>query len=163
VTARKRPRSATRRPTWTCPRCGHRFISRNLWHSCGNYRLADHFRRSDPVVRRVFEELKAVLRRCGPVTVYAQKTRIVFQGDVRFAGCVARRGALDVGLVLVRPARHPLLRRLEIIPPRYHVHHFRLTDPRQFDGALRALLREAYAIGRRVHVPIDGEAVSAIG
>jgi hypothetical protein len=131
-------------------------VSRNLWHSCGNFRLADHFRGCDPMVRLVFQRMRAVLRRCGPVTVYAQKTRIVFQGEMRFAGCVVRRRALDMGVVLVRPAIHPLLRRVEVIPPRYHVHHFRLTDPDQLDRGLRALLREAYRIGRRAHVARRG-------
>jgi hypothetical protein len=22
---------------WTCPKCGRRFVSRNLWHACGDY------------------------------------------------------------------------------------------------------------------------------
>jgi hypothetical protein len=121
-------------------------------HSCGNFRLADHFRRCDPAVRRTFDAVRAEIRRCGPVTVYAQKTRIVFQGEMRFGGCVVRRDALDLGLVLVRRAEHPLLRRVETIPPRYHVHSFRLTAAGQIDRALRALLREAYRIGRRAHV-----------
>jgi len=142
-----------RRAGWTCPRCGHRFVSPNMPHSCGNYRLADHFRRCDPAIRRVFDAVRAELRRCGPLTVYAQKTRIVLQGDMRFASCVVRRDALDVGLVLVRRAEHPLLRRVEVIPPRYHVHHVRLTAPTQIDRALRALFEEAYAVGRRAHLP----------
>jgi hypothetical protein len=35
------PKRAT---LWQCPKCEHRFASRNLRHSCGNYRLADHFK-----------------------------------------------------------------------------------------------------------------------
>jgi hypothetical protein len=38
---------------WQCPKCGHRFASRNLWHSCGNYRLAEHFKNRSPVVRQL--------------------------------------------------------------------------------------------------------------
>ena len=32
------------RPLWRCGKCGHRFVTKNLWHSCGRYRLADHFK-----------------------------------------------------------------------------------------------------------------------
>jgi hypothetical protein len=31
------------RPVWTCPRCGARLVSRNLWHSCGRFTLEDLF------------------------------------------------------------------------------------------------------------------------
>ena len=24
----------SRRPLWVCPKCGHRFVTKNLWHSC---------------------------------------------------------------------------------------------------------------------------------
>lgn len=79
------------RPLWTCPRCGHRFVTRNIWHSCGRYRIADHFVVAQPVVRKLFNGVKALVRECGPVTVYAQKTRIVFMVRVRFAGVTVRK------------------------------------------------------------------------
>jgi hypothetical protein len=78
-------RSSRSRRLWKCPRCGHRFVTRNLWHSCVRVQLADHFRGKAPVVRQVFGAWKALVRACGPVTCYAQKTRIVFQARVRFA------------------------------------------------------------------------------
>ena len=31
------------RPLWRCPECGHTFVTRNLWHSCGRYTLDPHF------------------------------------------------------------------------------------------------------------------------
>src|SRR5687768_11173861 len=94
---------------WTCPRCGHRFVTRNLWHSCGRYSLEDHFIGKDSSVREVFDRLVALAEACGPVTVYAQKTRIVFQVQVRFVNVVTRRGWLDAGLWLTRRAEHPAL------------------------------------------------------
>ena len=36
---------------WRCPKCGHRFVTRNIWHSCGHYRLADHFEGKASLVR----------------------------------------------------------------------------------------------------------------
>ncbi len=41
-----------------------------------------------------------IARSCGPVTVYAQKTRIVIQARVRFAGAVVRQQWLDAALWL---------------------------------------------------------------
>ncbi len=39
-------------------------------------------------------------RACGPVTVYAQKSRIVFQARVRFAGAVVHNEWLEATLWL---------------------------------------------------------------
>jgi Domain of unknown function (DUF5655) len=140
------------RPLWTCPNCGHRFVTANGWHSCGRYRLADHFRGRAPAVRRVFAELAGAVRAIGPATTYAQKTRIVFQVRVRFASVVTRRNWLDLNLWLKRRARHPALRRVERLPPHDYIHTFRLTALGDLDPGLRRLLREAYATGRQAHL-----------
>jgi hypothetical protein len=91
----KRPN--TKRPLWKCPKCGHRFVTANIWHSCGHYRLADHFA-GKPLLRKIFDRYVAVARTHGAVTVYAQKTRIVMQGRVRFAGAVVRKDWLDAAM-----------------------------------------------------------------
>lgn len=152
MSLKSRPRSRTGATLWTCPRCGHRFVTRNLWHSCGTFRLAEHFMGRDPAVRRLFDRFRRLVRRCGPVTVYAQKTRIVFQAAIRFAGCTARRDGLDIGLLLARAVPGHAVRRIEFIPPRYYVHHLRITSPEQLDVSLSALVRESYAVGRRAHL-----------
>jgi hypothetical protein len=82
------------------------------------------------------------------VTIYAQKSRIVFQARVRFAGAVVRAGYLDAGLWLRRRVHHPLLRRTESFGPLGYGLHFRLTRPADIDGALRGLMREAYRSAR---------------
>ena len=132
---------------WTCPNCGHRFVTRNMWHSCSRYRLDDHFTGKDPFVRDLFDRFAALVRQCGPVTVYAQKTRIVFQTRARFAGVAVRKRWLDCGLWLKRRVEHPRVRRIESPTPRDHVHYFRLTSPADLDEELAALVREAYAVG----------------
>ncbi len=141
---------------WTCPRCGHGFVTRNLWHSCGTFRLADHFTGRDPAVRRLFDRFRRLVRRCGPVTVYAQQTRIVFQVAIRFAGCTPRHDGLDVRFLLTHRRPGPRVRRIEFIPPRYHVHHVCVTSADAFDGDLTALVREAYAVGCRAHLRFRG-------
>ncbi len=144
--------AASRPPLWTCPRCGHRFVTRNLWHSCGRYKLADHFKLKDPIVPKLFNQFRAVARECGPVTVYAQKTRIVFQGRVRFGVAVTRKRWLDAGLWLTRRAKHPTLRRIEHIAPRCYVHSFRLQKLQDLDNAFAKLVWEAYAVGQQEHL-----------
>jgi hypothetical protein len=69
-------------PLWRCPRCGHRFVTKNLWHSCVRVPVATHFR-GKPVERKhTWDRWLSAARACGPVTTYAQKTRIVIRRRV---------------------------------------------------------------------------------
>lgn len=129
---------------WRCPRCGHRFVTRNLWHSCGRYRLADHFAGKPASLRATFRRWVAVARSCGPVTGYAQKTRIVIQARVRFAGAIVGRRWLDAALWLKRRVTHPRLHRIEDFGRLGYGVHFRLTRPGDIDRKLVLLMREAY-------------------
>lgn len=137
---------------WKCPKCGHEFVTKNLWHSCGRYSLADHFEGSNPKVRELFDRFTAMVEACGPVTIYAQQTRIVCQVRVRFAGVVPRQRDLDVGVWLTRPVQHAKLRRTELIPPSTFVHHFRFKQPAELDDAFMAIVQEGYAVGRQDHL-----------
>ena len=134
-------------PLWQCPRCGHRFVTKNLWHSCVRVSLADHFRGKPPARRKTWNQWLATARACGPVTAYAQKTRIVIQARVRFAGAVVRDGYLDAGLWLRRRIEHPRLWRVQDLGKLGYGHHFRLEKPSDIDGALQSLMAEAYLIG----------------
>jgi hypothetical protein len=136
-----------RKALWTCPKCGHRFVSANMWHSCSRHQIADHFVGKDPLVRGLFDRFRAMIQKCGPVTVYAQKTRIVFQTRSRFAGALPRKHWLDCGLWLKRRVEHPRFRRIESPTPRDHIHHFRVTKLKDLDRDVAALIREAYAVG----------------
>jgi hypothetical protein len=142
-------RAADRRPLWRCPRCGHRFTTRNLPHSCARHSLAEHFRGKPAALRRTFAAYVALARACGPVTVYAQKTRIVIQARVRFAGAVVRGGWLDASLWLRRRAEHPALIRVESFGRLGYGLHFRLEAPGDVDARLARLVREAYRSARQ--------------
>jgi hypothetical protein len=137
----------TKKPLWTCPKCGHSFVTANIWHSCTNIELSSHFEGKSPLLYETFDRYAALARACGPVTVYAQKTRIVIQARVRFAGAVVRKNWLDAGLWLKRRAEHPRLVRIEDFGAAGFGHHFRLSKPADIDAALAALVREAYQIG----------------
>lgn len=140
------PRDA-KRPLWKCPKCGHRFVTKNLWHSCVRVALATHFR-GRPVERRTtWDRWLAAARNCGNVTAYAQKSRIIIMARVRFAGAVVHTSYLDAALWLRRRVEHPLLARTEDFGKLGFGHHFRLERPDDVDAALQVLMREAYRVG----------------
>lgn len=137
---------------WTCPECGHRFVTKNAWHSCSNYSLEHHFTGSLPVVRATFDAFLEAVESCGEVEVIPQKTRIAIQAKVRFAGCIVRKRWLLANLWLTRVVQHPRLRRSEQYGPNSFGHQFRLDAPDDVDDALRALVEEAYRVGLREHL-----------
>jgi hypothetical protein len=141
--------ASRKRPLWRCPRCGHRFVTKNLWHSCGRYKLVDHFKGKPKNLRETFNKLVSTARKYGPLTVYAQKTRIVIQGRVRFCGATIKRDWLDAGLWLKRKVKHPRLIRVESYGNLGYGHHFRLQEPTDVDESLADLIYEAYAIGQQ--------------
>jgi hypothetical protein len=85
----------------------------------------------------------------GPVTVYAQKTRIVLQARVRFASVVVHGEWLDVGLWLKRRVQHARVRRIEAYGRLGYGVHFRLATPADADRGVAALVRESYAAAIR--------------
>ena len=134
-------------PLWTCPKCGHRFVTKNLWHSCVRVPLNAHFAGKPRERKQTYDRWLAAARACGRVTAYAQRSRIVFMARVRFGGAVVRKAYLDAGLWLRRRAEHPRLRRIDDYGPLGVVHHFRLERPTDIDDALQELVREAYRVG----------------
>jgi hypothetical protein len=148
--------TAARDPLWTCPRCGHQFVTRNLWHACVTYTLDHHFGDKDPHIRRLYDRFLRLIRANGPVTVIPQKTRIALMTRVRFAAAMPKRRWLDAHLWLTRRAAHPCLRRIDAVGPRALIHHFRFTSLDEFDAPLADLVREAYAVGGQEHLPPGG-------
>src|SRR5207249_794719 len=55
-----------KKPLWTCPKCRHKFVTRNMWHSCGRFRVTDHFKGKDPITRKLFRAFKTLVRTFGP-------------------------------------------------------------------------------------------------
>jgi len=111
--------------------------------------VADHFKGKDPIVWKLFQAFRALIRTIGPATVYAQKTRIVFQTRARFAGVLVRKNRLEVGLWLKRRREHPRLYRIEFYPPSDYVHRIRLAQLAEMDRDLVRFVREAYKVGRQ--------------
>jgi len=139
---------ASPRPLWTCPKCKHRFVTKNLWHSCVRVPLRTHFRGQAARLYPTFRAWAALARTCGPVTIYAQKSRIVIQARVRFAGAVVRASYVDATLWLKRPVQHPRLRRTESFGALGYGLHFHLASPADIDRDLARLMHEAYRMAR---------------
>jgi hypothetical protein len=137
------------KPLWRCPKCGARFVTKNMWHSCGRFTLKELFARSDPNVLRVFKKFEQLIRSLGPVRMIPQKTRAVFQVRVRFASAYPRKSYLLCGFALRRRITHPRLVKYEYYGPSWHGHLFRIDSEDQFDGKFRSLLKEAYSVGER--------------
>jgi hypothetical protein len=111
--------------------------------------VSDHFIGKPTELREAFDGFVELARGCGPVTVYAQKTRIVIQARVRFAGAVVRNHWLDASIWLKRRAEHARLTRIEDFGHLGFGHHFRLAGRGDIDDALARLMREGYRIGEQ--------------
>jgi Domain of unknown function (DUF5655) len=132
---------------WVCPDCGRQFVSVNRNHSCGRYRLEDHFIGKESIVRELYDLLFETLKQFGPVKAFPVKTRIVFQAEVQFAAAMPRKRWLDGYLWLRRQATHPRIRKIEMGIFRDYGHIFRLARHDDLDEDLIELLHEAYIIG----------------
>lgn len=134
-------------PLWTCPRCGHRFVTRNMWHSCSQHELEDHFKDKPARVRELFDAWLEFVKQFGNVTVIPQKTRISFQVRVRFAGAVIRKNWVECGFWLKRHVKDKRFQRVDKVTARDYIYSFRLTDESQLDTIMKGYVREAYQVG----------------
>jgi hypothetical protein len=116
------------RPLWTCPKCGHQFVTANIWHSCTNIELDPMFERSAPAVRESFDRYVELISACGPVTVIAQKSRIVIMGRVRFAGAIVRRSLVHLNFALTRRLDDPRFD-VTVYNDRWIAHRFPVRTP----------------------------------
>ena len=108
--------------------------------------------RMEMICRPAADRLVEAAHSCGPVTIYAQKTRIVFMVRVRFAGVMTRKRWLYFSLWLTRKIEHSRLHKVDVYGPRSYGHQFRLSDPAEIDERLEALICEAYRVGRQEHL-----------
>jgi len=145
----KKVRSRPPRKLWACPRCRARFTSRNQQHSCGTFDLASLFARSSPEVRRLYRRFVKLVRRCGPVTIIPQKTRVAFQVRMRFAAVTPGRSSLRGHLVLEAPQHAACFERVDSLSPRSHVHVFRLRPGDELTSEFGRWVRAAYRVGGR--------------
>lgn len=139
-------------PLWRCPECGRGFANRNQTHSCSSVTLESHFTGKSEKVRELFDELSALIKKCGPVKVLPEKTRIAFQVRMSFIAVQVRRDYLIGHFVFARRVENPRFSRVETFSPRNHLHAFRLNSLTDLDDEFAAWIREAYAVGEQKHL-----------
>jgi hypothetical protein len=137
---------------WRCPKCGEGFTTKNQWHACGKFDIEALFARSEPPVRQLFDRFVKVVRRCGPVKIIPQKSRIALQVRMRFAALMPQKQTLKGHLVLSRRYVSPRFEKTETYSPRNHVHVFRLRSTDEFDSFFCRRIAESYSVGRQDHL-----------
>lgn len=137
---------------WTCPKCGAKLVTPNMWHSCGKFELEPLFARSEPHVLPLFHTLADRVRTCGEVTILPQKSRIVFMVRVRFLNVVVRKTYLQLGFFFVRRLDNPRFIKIEPYSPHAFGHIFRAYSADDFDAEFMGWLREGYAVGLQKHL-----------
>ena len=76
-----------------------------------------------------------------------QKTRIVFQVRVRYAGCQIRKSHIECGIALPRRVEDPRFTKITAHATHFVGHHFRIASKKYLDARLQRWLREAYGVG----------------
>ena len=117
--------------TWTCPDCGAPFANANASHSCVRIDLDERFAGADAEVRAAFDRLVELASVDGPMTVVAQKTRIVLAAPMRFVAVQVHRDRLTGHVLAEAPVTHPVV--TEIVPDAYgsglYLHRLSIVRP----------------------------------
>jgi hypothetical protein len=139
-------------PLWKCPTCARRFANRNQSHFCSSYTLQAHLANKTPQSVALFRHFAKLVKRCGPVRINPEKTRIAFQVRMSFTAVTLGREALVGHVVLARRLDSPRFTKIEQFSPHNHVHSFRFSSPEEMDHEVETWLREAYAVGQQHHL-----------
>src|SRR6516162_1477725 len=103
-----------------------------------------------PVRKNLYRAFLKLVRKCGPVKVNVNKSRISFQARVRFAGIprVTKDGLVG-GFWLKHRIESPRFIRVEFLPPNNYIYQFRITSEKDLDAEVLAWLRKAYKVGQQ--------------
>lgn len=154
------PVSETLDDLWTCPKCGAKLVSKNMWHSCGQATLDDWKSEMGPVARALYDRFEAMVAACGEYHVAPAKTRIAFMAKVRFAGItsLSERG-MTCAFSLPEAVASPRLAAVAEVAPGWWMHRLRITEPEQLDEEVQGWIRDSYRLmGMRERLKPDGDA-----
>jgi hypothetical protein len=141
-------------PLWTCPACGARLISRNLWHSCGQFTLEALFANADDGVLDLARRYVALLQSLGDVQVLPQKTRLVCVARVRFAGLYPQKTGFLAYFALHRWLTSARITKTEDHGSRWRMHFVRMRSDADLDDELKAWLKESHdTVGLQSDLP----------
>ena len=114
--------------------------------------MRQHLRGKSRLAITLFQEFARLVRRCGPVRVVPEKTRIAFQVRMSFAAVSLRQDRIVGHIVLARRLENPRFTKIEYISPRNHVHSFCFRSLHELDHEVLAWVREAYRVGQQRHL-----------
>jgi Domain of unknown function (DUF5655) len=129
---------------WTCPQCGARLVSRNMWHSCGRYSLDSLFAKSQPAALDLARTYVGLLNTLGDVQVLPQKTRLVCVARVRFAGLEPRKDGFVASFALLRWLDSARIVKTADYGPRWRIHYVPVRSAADLDDELVAWLQESH-------------------
>jgi hypothetical protein len=141
--------SATERglpPVWVCPNCAARLVSRNLWHSYGQFTLEALFANAEPAALDLARKYVVLLHSLGDVQIIPQKTRLVCVARVRFDGLYPRKDGFMASSALHRWLDSPRIVKIADNGPRWRGHYVRIGSETDLDDELRSWLQEAHDI-----------------
>ena len=155
-----RSRKTAGRPLWRCPKCGARFVTRNLPHSCGRATVADWLAKMGPQARALYRRFERLIGACGPYHVAPAKTRIAFMGQVRFAGITSlSENGMTCAFALPKALASRRFARVKEEVPGWWVHQLRVTQPDELDDEVQGWLRQSYRLmgmRERLAAPVGG-------
>ncbi len=133
---------------WVCPSCRKRFVTRNMWHSCGNHTVEAFLEGKSDVARAYWDRLCELVGNCGPYSIVANKTRLAFMVRVRFAGmsAVSDRG-MSFAFWLKRRIDSPRFRKIEHYGGSDWGYHVRVASLDHLDDEVQEWLCMAYEVG----------------
>lgn len=138
------------KPLWTCPKCGARFVTKNMWHSCGVFTIDALFAKCAENVREAFAALSgAVTAAASDAVIIPQKTRAVFQLRTRFISVYPRKGHLLVGFVLTERMSNPRFVKIEGPITNAFVHYARLAEATEVDQEIESWIKASLPYGRQ--------------
>jgi hypothetical protein len=137
---------------WQSPKCGQRFVTKNMSHSCMKFQLETLFAHSQPHVFQLYERFADLVQSVGPVSIIPQKTRVVFKVRTRFAGAVPRKSYLPVNFDFTRRHGGRRFSKIEQNGPHSFGHQVRIEKEEDFDTEFISLIREAYEVGEQKHL-----------
>jgi predicted transport protein len=152
IPVRRTEESSPRKPMWRCPVCRREFANRNQSHACGTHDLEAHFQGKPAGIRGLYDQFVAQVRRCGPVTILPEKTRIAFQVRMSFAAVQVQRSKITGHLVLAERHERPCFARVDYISRSNHVHHFTIAKAEDLNEELRGFIQQAYRVGEQKHL-----------
>lgn len=133
---------------WTCPKCGKRYVTRNMYHSCGRHTVDEFLAGKGPAALAYWERFKAMVGRCGPYDLFANKGQIGFMVRVRFAGVgsLSERG-MTIEFWLKEKVESPRFTRVQYLERRDWIYKLRVKSLEEMDDELQQWLCEAYQVG----------------